>query len=221
MPRLLVIDGDAEIRETIKEGLRNSFETIETDDATQALALTLEHKPDCILLDLHLPRFTGLELCQTLMSVSLTQTIPVFVMAARLAPDYEQRYRHLGATAFFEKPLDMDRVKKSLAAVLAAPKRVTRSEPRIRLKATLKLRGTAETGKQFELVTSTEDVSGNGFCCRCTIPLKPDALVEVSLLTHDSEHLVGHARMRHTSWVNTPWQVCGFQFISKKGPWIL
>jgi len=221
MPRLLVIDGDAEVRRSIMEELRDFFEFIETDDATDALALTLEHKPDCILLDFNLPKLSGLELCQTLMSVSLTQTIPVFIMGARLAPEFQQRYRHLGVAGFFEKPIDLERVKNSLAAVLAGPKRVTRSEPRIRLKVMLKLRGTAETGKQFELVTSTENVSGNGFCCRCTIPLREQTLVEVSLLKQGCEHLVGHARMRYVSWTNTPWQACGFQFISKKGPWIV
>jgi CheY-like chemotaxis protein len=221
MPRVLLVDHDPEVRATTKASIQDSFQVIETGDATEALGLALEHKPDCILLDLNLPKFSGLELCQTLMSVSLIQTTPIFIMAAQLPPDHQQRYRHLGATAFFEKPLDIPRVKRSLAAVLQGPRRITRSEPRIRLKVTLKLRGTADTGKQFELVTSTDDVSGSGFCCRCTLPLKQDTLVEVSLLTHDSEHLVGHARMRHTAWLDTPWQACGFQFISKKGPWIL
>lgn len=221
MARILVIDHDAQVRKSIREGIRDSFEVFETGDATEALALALEHKPDCILLDLSLPKFSGLELCQTLMSVSHIQTIPVFIMSAKLPHDYRDRYRHLGATAFFEKPIDFSLMRKSLAEVLKAPPRVPRSEPRIRLKATIKLRGTAENGKHFELLTSTDDVSGNGFCCRCTIPLQPDTLVEVSLLLHDSEHLVGHARMRHTAWQGMPWQACGFQFIHKKGPWIL
>jgi DNA-binding response OmpR family regulator len=220
MPRILVIDDDDKVRAAVKWAMKD-FEVIETADATEALGLALETRPECILLDLNLPMFSGLELCQTLMSVSITQTIPVFLMSDNLGPDYQERYRHLGATAFFEKPLDFSRLRKSLTSILQGPGRVPRSEPRIRLKAALRLRGTAENGKEFDLLTTTEDVSGNGFCCRCAIPVRDNDTVEVSLLTQDSEHEVGTARLRHTAWRDQPWQACGFQFISKRGPWIL
>jgi DNA-binding response OmpR family regulator len=221
VPRILLIDDNPAIRMLVKERLQPSYEVIESADATEGLALTLEHKPDCILLDLNLPKFSGLALCQTLMSVSHTQTIPIFIMSGHLGPDYRERYRHLGATDFFEKPVDFGRLHASLAAVLKGPHRQPRCEPRIRLKATLKLRGTAENGKEFELLTSTEDVSSNGFLCRCTIPLPEDSIVEVTLMTRDSEHEVGRARLRHTQWKGLPWQACGFQLVEKKGPWIL
>jgi DNA-binding response OmpR family regulator len=218
--RILLIDDSPAIRLLVKERLK-SYEVVESGDATDGLALALEHKPDCILLDLNLPQFSGLALCQTLMSVSHTQTIPIFILSGHLAPDHRERYRHLGVTDFFEKPIDFGRLEKSLATVLSGPQRQPRCEPRIRLKATLKLRGTAENGKGFELLTSTEDVSGNGFLCRCTIPLKEDAIVDVSLMTRDAEHEVGRARLRHVQWRDLPWQACGFQFIGKKGPWIV
>jgi DNA-binding response OmpR family regulator len=220
VPRILVIDDNSAIRMLIKERLE-SHQVIESADATEGLALALEHKPDCILLDLNLPKFSGLALCQTLMSVSNTQTIPIFIMSGELAPDQRERYHHLGASEFFEKPLDFARLEKSLAAILAGPKRQPRCEPRIRLKATVKLRGTTEEGKQFELLTSTEDVSSKGFLCRCAIPLAEESIVDVSLVTAESEHEVGRARLRHTQWRDMPWQSCGFQFVEKKGKWIV
>jgi len=45
--------------------LVQGYEVIDTQDPEQALGLALEHKPDAILLDLMMPKFSGFELCQS------------------------------------------------------------------------------------------------------------------------------------------------------------
>jgi PleD family two-component response regulator len=50
--RILVIDDDEAMRGMIRHRLQGEYEIVETGDPTEALALALEHKPDCILLDL-------------------------------------------------------------------------------------------------------------------------------------------------------------------------
>jgi len=221
MSRILLVDHDAAAREVAKLRLGDSYEVIESGDATETLALVLEHKPEAILLDLMLPQLSGLELCQTLKSVSVTQPIPIFVITGNASSDHRERCLELGAQDVFEKPVDFSRLRSSLASALRGPQRERRSEPRIRLKTVVKLRGTADNGKQFELLTSTEDVSGNGFSCRCAIALRTHLIVEVCLMSREGEIPIGRAELKHTRWPDMPWQTCGFAFIQKTGPWVI
>jgi hypothetical protein len=104
---------------------------------------------------------------------------------------------------------------------LKSPHSERRREHRIRLKVILKLGGTGVSGKKFDLLTSTEDVSANGFLCKCTVDLEPGAIAEVSLLSRSSEGLAGWAAMRHVQWPGTAWQNCEFGFLEKNTSWVL
>jgi DNA-binding response OmpR family regulator len=170
---------------------------------------------------LMMTRFSGLELCQTLSSVSNTQQIPIFVMTGRSAADHREFCLNLGARGFFEKPLDFDQLKASLKDALRQTQADRRSEPRIRLKVILKLEGIAADGKHFEMLTATDDVSTQGFLCRCALPLEPNTVVDVHLVSRTGESPVGRAKLRHVQWPGLAWQACGFQFIEKTGTWVL
>jgi hypothetical protein len=85
----------------------------------------------------------------------------------------------------------------------------------------LKLLGMEANGKEFELLTYTDDVSVSGFSCRCPIPLNEGTVVQVFQLGGAGERLVGDARLIHTEWAGLPLQACGFVFTNKKSVWIL
>lgn len=221
MPRILVVEDDESMRGLIRDRLSDSFEVTDTGDATEALGLALASKPDCILVDLMMPRFSGLELCQTFASVSNTQTIPIFVITGQSADEHKEFCLNLGARDFFQKPLDFDKLKSSINNAINSPQNERRRDHRIRLKVILKLVGTSASGKRFDLLTSTEDVSSNGFLCKCSVDLEPGGVVEVFLLSRNSEVLVGRASMRHVQWPGTAWQNCGFGFVEKNASWVL
>jgi len=221
MKRMLLVEDDDAMRKLIRQRMGDSYDIVETGDPTEALGLALEAKPDFVILDLMMPRFSGLELCQTLSSVSNTQQIPIFVISGRAAVDHRENCLNLGAKDFFEKPIDFDRLKKSVDVALTQPTKERRSEPRIRLKVILKLIGTGKNGKQFELLTATDDVSVGGFLARCIVPVEAGAVVEVFLVNRDGESPVGKAEVRHVQWPGLAWQTCGFRFVYKSGAWIL
>jgi CheY-like chemotaxis protein len=68
--RLLIVDDDEAIRRLFRLQLADEYEIIDTADPEQALALAMEHKPDAILLDMHMPKFSGFDLCRTFNSFS-------------------------------------------------------------------------------------------------------------------------------------------------------
>lgn len=96
-----------------------------------------------------------------------------------------------------------------------------RAETRPKLRVILKLTGTDSTGKAFDVLTVTENVSTVGFLCGCRFSLAKDAIVDVFLKGSGIERRVGCARVAHVKWPNTPGQQYGFQFAEKPRDWIL
>ena len=84
----------------------------------EALALALEHKPDAILLDLRMPGYSGFELCKTFTTFSATQLIPVFIISGEGGAKTKDFCRQLGASAYFEKPIDFEALRTRLGESL-------------------------------------------------------------------------------------------------------
>jgi CheY-like chemotaxis protein len=71
--------------------------------------LARQHRPDLILLDLHLPDIQGLEVLQRLRLDPGTHQIPVVVTSADATPGQIARLRAAGADEYLTKPLDIIR----------------------------------------------------------------------------------------------------------------
>jgi len=221
MARILCVDDDEAIRTVLRENLEETYEIIETGDATEALALALQRKPDAILLDLMMPGYTGFELCQTLSSISAVQLIPVVIISAYPAAEYKDFCLNLGAKEYFEKPVDFVLLRARLAEILKKKQPERRAEIRAPLRVILKLKGTDTSGRAFEFLTVTQDLSASGFRCSCPPLLGKGAIVDVFLSGGGSERTVGQARVVRAELPNTPWQQYGFRFVEKPREWVL
>jgi DNA-binding response OmpR family regulator len=80
--KILTVDDDEATLNLMRTRLSEVYEVICTMDPEKALGLALEHKPDAVLLDLMMPKFSGFELCQSLRSLSYTSAIPIIVITA-------------------------------------------------------------------------------------------------------------------------------------------
>ena len=220
MQKLLVIDDEEPMRRLLRVNLSDSYEIIDTGDPEQGLALAMQNKPSAILLDLRMPRFSGFELCRTFTALTSTQLTPVFIVSGEAGSTTKSLCKELGATAYFEKPIDFDLLRSRLAEVLNAKRPERRSEVRVRLRAPLKLCGADLSGKPFEERTHTENVSLKAFLCGCTASLNSDSVVNVFLLS-GGEQLVGSARVIRSESTETPYPRYAFRFIEKSGPWVL
>jgi len=78
------------------------------------LDLAREHRPDLILLDLHLPDLPGQEVLRRLLDEPRTREIPVLILSADATPGHVERLLAAGARAYLTKPLD---VRQLLALV--------------------------------------------------------------------------------------------------------
>lgn len=78
----------------------------------EALSVLDELRPDCILLDIHLPDQSGIELLQ-LIREKYNQ-IPVFMMTNMATEHYRTICKRMGANRFFDKSMDFDRIPEAL-----------------------------------------------------------------------------------------------------------
>jgi len=220
MPRLLIIDDDESVRKVMRFRLQDTYEIVDTGVPEEALALALSHKPDAILLDLMMPKFSGFEICQTLSSLSFTQLIPIFIVSGESAARYKDFCENLGAKAYFQKPVNFESLQACLAKATGVDRPDRRCEPRIRLRISLKLRGLDSKGRPFECVTITENVSTHGFCCPCSENLAINSTIDVFHISQ-RQQFTGKAMTVRIDWPNTPGQLYGFQFIGPPTDWIL
>jgi len=218
MPKILIVDDDEAIRRLVRLNLTDLYEIFDTGKPEEALAL--EHKPDAILLDLRMPGYSGFELCKTLTSFSATQLIPVFVTSGGGGAKTKDFCRDLGAAAYFEKPVDFDALRDSLAQALHSRRLERRKEVRAGLRVPLKLSGQDANGADFSLPSTTENVSKSGFLCACAVVLTIGSIVDVFMLGPEQEH-VGKARVVRAEWPGTQYPRYGFAFTEMIGHWVL
>jgi DNA-binding response OmpR family regulator len=220
MAKLLVVDDDDAMRRVIRLNLADSYEIIDTGEPEHALALALQHKPEAILLDLRMPKYSGFELCQTFTSLSRTQMIPVLVISGEAGDKTKQFCRDLGAVAYFEKPVDFDALRVQLADFLKVRRKERRSEVRVRLRVPLRISGKDEDGEPFDIHTTSENVSRSAFLCACTVAMPQGSVVDVYLVGAQEEH-VGKAQVIRSEWKDTPYPRYACRFSQRFGDWVL
>ncbi len=96
---------------------RPDLRLLTATDARSGLALAREHRPDLILLDLHLPDLAGDETVRRLYTEPRTRRIPVVVLSADATPAQITRLRGLGVREYLVKPF---KVQSLLGAIDAA-----------------------------------------------------------------------------------------------------
>src|SRR5450432_559756 len=116
-PTVLVCDDEKNIRRTLEMVLTGEgYRVLEAESAEKALeTLRNPHEPvDVAIFDLKLPGMSGLEALQRLRADDATRDMPVIVVSGHATVHDAVAAIKLGATDFFEKPLNRERVLVSV-----------------------------------------------------------------------------------------------------------
>lgn len=117
MPRLLVIDDDAALAETLVRGLAYEGYTVDVAASGPAgLTRARDYAPDLVILDVMLPGLDGFEVLRRLRAGS--PGLPVLMLTARDQPDDEVRGLDLGADDYVVKPFAIDVLTARVKALL-------------------------------------------------------------------------------------------------------
>ncbi len=113
---ILIAEDEASFVEALQLGLaREGYETLVASDGVSALELAKQHSPDCILLDVMLPRLSGLDVCRQLRKES---KVPIIMVTARAAELDTVLGLELGADDYVTKPFRMAELVARIRAVL-------------------------------------------------------------------------------------------------------
>ena len=119
MANILVVDDELGIRDLLQEILNDEGHTVEVaENAEQARAARLRDRPDLVLLDIWMPDTDGVTLLKEWSSAGML-TMPVIMMSGHATIDTAVEATKIGALAFLEKPVTMQKLLKAVEEGLA------------------------------------------------------------------------------------------------------
>ncbi|MES2424833.1 MAG: response regulator [Pseudomonadota bacterium] len=119
MANILVVDDEPGIRELLSEILNDEGHNIElAENASQARAARALARPDLVLLDIWMPDTDGVTLLKE-WSASGALTMPVIMMSGHATIDTAVEATRIGAQAFLEKPITLQKLLKAVEQGLA------------------------------------------------------------------------------------------------------
>jgi DNA-binding NtrC family response regulator len=114
MANILVVDDELGIRDLLSEILNDEGHQIElAENAAQARAARQRGKPDLVLLDIWMPDTDGVTLLKEWSSSGLL-TMPVIMMSGHATIDTAVEATKIGAMAFLEKPITLQKLLKAV-----------------------------------------------------------------------------------------------------------
>jgi DNA-binding response OmpR family regulator len=104
-PLVLVADDEEDIRALVAFRLRRAgYDVITAADGAEALTLATTRLPDLIVLDMMMPKATGLEVTRSLRELDSTRDIPVILLTARAQEADVASGFEAGADDYVKKP---------------------------------------------------------------------------------------------------------------------
>jgi DNA-binding NtrC family response regulator len=119
MANILVVDDELGIRDLLSEILNDEGHNVEVaENAAQARAARLRERPDLVLLDIWMPDTDGVTLLKEWSTAGLL-TMPVIMMSGHATIDTAVAATKIGAQAFLEKPITLQKLLKAVEQGLA------------------------------------------------------------------------------------------------------
>jgi two-component system response regulator RegX3 len=114
--RILVVDDEAAIRETVGYALRGEgYEVSDAADGEEALEVARSNGFDVLILDLMLPKLSGVEVCRRLRAES---DVPILLLTAKDAEVDRVLGLEAGADDYVTKPFSMAELVSRVRAIL-------------------------------------------------------------------------------------------------------
>ena len=118
-PRVLLVDDEPDIVKTIGKRLEVAgFEVITAIDGQQALDRAHADHPDAMVLDLMLPKYSGLKVCSMLKQEDASKHIPIIIYTGKDQVVDQAACRDCGADAYIPKALGVSVLITEITALL-------------------------------------------------------------------------------------------------------
>ena len=118
-PRLLITDDDPDMRRSLRDLFEErGFQTRLACDGQEAVNIVQEDQIHLLLLDMHMPRMTGLEAIRKLQQ--LAQPVPCILFSAKLDDALTQQAQQADVFSVLEKPFRLAQITELVCGALLA-----------------------------------------------------------------------------------------------------
>ena len=129
MTKILIVEDEPDMVLGLKDNFEfEGYEVLTAADGAAGLERARQHKPDLVILDIMLPRYSGLEVCKTLRGEGFTA--PIIMLTARGQEIDKVVGLELGADDYVTKPFSIRELLARVRAILrrsdGAKKRLSR-----------------------------------------------------------------------------------------------
>jgi len=120
MAKILVAEDEADIRELVAFSLINiaGFEVVKARNGAEAVEMARTEVPDLILMDVRMPKMTGVEACAKLKEIPETEDIPIVFLSAMGQETEIQQGMEVGAVEYILKPFAPDVLMNKVREIL-------------------------------------------------------------------------------------------------------
>ena len=114
---VLICDDEPSLRELIRISLKGSYRFAEADNGEESLELARRLRPDVMILDMMMPRLSGLEVLAELRQDEALSGTAVIVLTAQ--PGTREEALREGADRVMVKPFEPEQITAAVEEVLA------------------------------------------------------------------------------------------------------
>ena len=102
---ILYVEDNEMNRKIVRDLLmRTTYRLIEAHDGEAGVAMALAERPDLILMDIQLPKVSGMEATRRLRAEGATANTPIIAITSFALSGDDQKAKEAGATAYLAKP---------------------------------------------------------------------------------------------------------------------
>lgn len=116
--KILLVEDDYDVARNVCEYLEAAAHEVEVaPDGLIGLDCATRERYDCIILDISLPRLTGIQLCERIRSLGFSR-VPILMLTAMGALSFKEEAFSAGADDYLVKPFALKELELRLAALL-------------------------------------------------------------------------------------------------------
>ena len=125
--KILIVDDEPQIHRALRAGLiAHGYEVVSAANGEEALDKAAIELPDAVILDINMPKLSGLEVCRSLREWS---SVPIIVLSVRDAERDKVTALDLGADDYLTKPFGTDELLARLRVALRHASRAREANP--------------------------------------------------------------------------------------------
>jgi len=115
---LIVEDNDLNMKLFNDLLVAHGYDTLQTKDGVEALALARQHRPDLILMDIQLPEVSGLQVTKWIKEDKNLSMIPIIAVTAFAMKGDREKMRDGGCEDYIAKPISVAGFLKTVGRFL-------------------------------------------------------------------------------------------------------